>query len=247
MIFNMTNGGGGTAALSFKVVAYESVEALQTSTPKENTIGVVTTTPITSWTFSVTEPSNIESGMAWFIVDYESNVEFNALNKNSIQIKPRRTKQFIDGEWTNVLTWIYQDSEWKEWINRLYLYNVGSTCDNVTGGWTGASNSDGMLIASGNIFYSYTENMVKVDEYKNLYIDISAVTGPPNGFLAIGLSYTKENKIDDYVAVYTEGSETWFGSTGTKIVDISNVSGSYYLKIHGYTIHPLKISKIYME
>ena len=61
MIFNVTGGGG--AALNFKVLAYATEEVLLAATSVENTIGIITETPITSWIFSATEPSPAAAGM----------------------------------------------------------------------------------------------------------------------------------------------------------------------------------------
>ena len=83
----MPRGGGG-AALNFKVLAYATEEALLTATPANNTIGIITETPITSWIFSATEPSPAEAGMVWITVNTYSSVKFNALKKNGIQVYP---------------------------------------------------------------------------------------------------------------------------------------------------------------
>ena len=66
MIFEMT--GGAAKELNFKIKAYETEDAMMSDVPKQNTIGVVTTTPITSWVLSATEPANPEAGMVWITV-----------------------------------------------------------------------------------------------------------------------------------------------------------------------------------
>lgn len=54
-------GGGGSSPLNFKIVAYATEEELAAAQPKENTIGVITTTPISSWTFSAKKPFNTDT------------------------------------------------------------------------------------------------------------------------------------------------------------------------------------------
>ena len=80
-------GGGGGAALNFDVKAYDTEEALLAATPKENTIGIITTTPITSWIFSATEPkipTDGDDGLVWFHIGTTSPVSFNALKKTTL-------------------------------------------------------------------------------------------------------------------------------------------------------------------
>lgn len=120
MIFNMISGG---AALNFDVKAYASEEALLAATPAENTIGVVTTTDITSWEFTSEEPSAPEEGMVWFSTGFSSSIEFNALKKNGIQVYPLFAKQYISGTFVDVTAMSYQGGEWHEWA--VYLFNYG--------------------------------------------------------------------------------------------------------------------------
>ena len=49
----MTNAGGGSAALNFKIVGGTTAP----SSPSENTIWVNTSTPISDWIFSASQPS----------------------------------------------------------------------------------------------------------------------------------------------------------------------------------------------
>ena len=52
-------GGGGSSPLNFKIVAYATEEELMAVTPQENTIGVITTTPINGWIFGSEDPYEI--------------------------------------------------------------------------------------------------------------------------------------------------------------------------------------------
>lgn len=247
MIFEMT--GGAAKELNFKIKAYETEEAMMSDVPKQNTIGVVTTTPITSWTFSVTEPSNIESGMAWFIVDYESNIEFNALNKNGIQIKPRRTKQFIDGAWTDVTTWIYQNSEWKEWINRLYLFNNGDACTHVTGGWT--TGVSGETLSVSGLAIARTENKIDFTDYETLYVNLSENNCSASSWQLISVTGNASTSGDagretDYAARWINSPTGWQIVGGMKTIDVSKLTGSYYVKLSAYA-STITATSIYME
>ena len=52
-------GGGASSPLNFKIVAYATEEELVAAQPKENTIGVITTTPINGWVFDSEDPYEI--------------------------------------------------------------------------------------------------------------------------------------------------------------------------------------------
>ena len=118
MIFNINGGGGsagsGTGAgLNFKVVGGTT----QLENPTENTIWVNTDSEITSWAFSAVEPESPTDGLVWIKTGTESQIVFNALKKNSIQIMPLFAKQYISGAWVEKSAQIYQSGEWKDWID----------------------------------------------------------------------------------------------------------------------------------
>lgn len=104
---------GCAIPLNFAVKTYPSEVELKADKPKANTIGVITTTTMTSWVFSATEPTEPEVGMVWISLSNESSVEFNALKKNTLQVYPNRAKQYVNSEWKSVTSMSYQDSKWK--------------------------------------------------------------------------------------------------------------------------------------
>ena len=116
MIINMTGGGGG-APLNFEVVGNP-----QPDNPKENTIWINTDVKITSRVFSATAPEKTTEGMVWIFTGAYSDVEFNALKKDVIQVYPLSAKQYVGGAWVNVTAMSYQGGEWKTWILRLFDY-----------------------------------------------------------------------------------------------------------------------------
>lgn len=118
-------GSGGVDPLNFTVKTYPSETELKADKPKENTIGVITTTTMTSWVFSATEPSAPEVGMVWFTVETASGAEFNALKKNAIQVYPVSAKQYVGSKWTDVTALSNQGEEWVDWIAYLFKSGVG--------------------------------------------------------------------------------------------------------------------------
>lgn len=118
MIFNVS-GGGGTA-LNFRVVGGTTAP----SNPKENTIWVNTSTPITDWVFSATQPT-AASGRVWISTGTSSSVEFNALKKNNVMVYPMSAKQMVSGTLKDVTAKSYQGGKWVEWFDYDYLFNYG--------------------------------------------------------------------------------------------------------------------------
>lgn len=118
MIINMAGGGGG-AALNFKVVP----GLTQPGTASENTIWVKTER-IGAWYFSTTQPEGMQEWDVWFSIGTTSTVEFNALKKNGIQVYPISAKQYVSGAWVDVTALSYQNDKWTPWIT--YLFNYGT-------------------------------------------------------------------------------------------------------------------------
>jgi hypothetical protein len=119
MIHDMIGGG---APLNFKVVGGTSAPAA----PKENTIWVNTDVEITGWVFSQTQPENPVSGMVWAVTDPSSPVKFNALKKNSIELRPYYAKQYISGAWVEKEADIYQGGAWVAANHPvLYIFKSG--------------------------------------------------------------------------------------------------------------------------
>lgn len=117
-------GGSGRAPLDFRVSAYATVEALLADTPSKKTVGVVTEVKITSWAFAPLEPTDPSQGMLWFTTGTASDAEFNALKKNVIQIYPIFCKQYVDGEWVVVSSYLYA-TQWSSIWDGV-LYNAGA-------------------------------------------------------------------------------------------------------------------------
>lgn len=133
-------GGGGGTSLNFDVKAYATEATLLADTPKENAIGVITSTAIPGWYFTATQPENMENGDVWFQVGTESTIQFNALKKNGIQVYPISVKQYVNGVWVNKGAKIYQDGEWKDVLS----YDWSAT--ELSEFWT--TGSSGLTVAS---------------------------------------------------------------------------------------------------
>lgn len=128
-----TNAAGGGASLNFGVKAYSTESVLLAATPKENTIGIITTTAINGWEFAAVEPMEPVEGMVWISTGTSSPVQFNALKKNEIAVYPLSVKQYVSGAWVDKTAKSYQGGKWVDWI--VWLYNKGDEFTSLTGGW----------------------------------------------------------------------------------------------------------------
>lgn len=83
-------------------------------TAKENTILIQTETPISSWSFSYSEPSQPSQGQVWF--QYENNLSstFSIFKDQKVNIRTSFCEQY-NGRWWEIKTfYIYQDGQWYE-------------------------------------------------------------------------------------------------------------------------------------
>lgn len=134
------HGFGGGASLNFKIIPYVSENALP-ATAAENTIAVITGTPITSYALSPSEPSTPAEGMVWIATGASSAVAFNLLKRNAVIVCPLSVKQYIDGVWANKVAKSYISGSWLSWMR--YLYNEGDDCTAITGGWVAEAKNIG--------------------------------------------------------------------------------------------------------
>ena len=105
-------GGGGGSNLNFSVKTYADEETLLAATPKENTIGVVTQTTVSDWSFSASEPLEPSEGSVWIQTGTVSAVEFDALKKNTLAVYPLKCKQYLSGQWEQRIACFYKDGTW---------------------------------------------------------------------------------------------------------------------------------------
>ena len=251
MIFNIT-GSGGTA-LNFKVVGGTTAP----TNPQENAIWVNTDADITSWVFCATQPNEAESGMVWFMTETRSTVSFNALKKNSVMVYPISAKQYISGSWVNVTAKSYQGGEWVTWWNGEYFDN-GNQFEGVTGGWTkdgytvGDRTMSGTTTIGTTMKITVTEakgacvvgtvNPVDLTDVDTVYFNVTAIQTTTSQF--VGVSTGKN--------VGSNVANTSVTATGLVSVDVSNLSGNYYLFAYANnsttaTTRSMTIDKVYGE
>lgn len=231
-----TNAGGGGTSLSFKVVGGTS----QPASPKDNTIWVNTDVPITSYVFSVTEPTGIP-GLVWITTGATGSVEFNAIKKNYIQIYPISAKQYISGAWVAKTAKIYQRGAWVDLWNGE-LYNAGDEFTNITGGWTNsgctyASGSTSLSVIapkknstyieftsseSSKVCGATTDKPIDLTNYSAVHFEIETLgTGTTKRCLI-----SKSKKLNETVANVSLRATV---TTQIYTIDVSNITGMHYI------------------
>ena len=254
MIFNMTGG----ASLNFQVKTYPSETELKADNPKENTIGIITTTTMTSWVFSATEPTEPKTGMVWIAVGASSSVEFNALKNNTLQVYPLKAKQYEGGKRVDKVAYSYQNGEWVEFIK--YLINGNDLCEGITGGWTAhakvynaevnkgdtpvlTKNSDSVTIRLSQTGFACglyaTTKKINLDNVDKLYINAVGNGVNNNGgetaillYSAIG-NLATENTVA-YVGITTEDK--------THELPVTDYDGEYFVVIRLLSTNSLAAS-----
>lgn len=246
--------GGSGGGLNFRVLGGTS----KPSNFKENDIWVNTDIKITSWIFSTTEPvvTADDYGMVWISTGTSSQVEFNALKKNGIQIYSTSAKQYINGVWEQKEAFLYQNADWVQFSwKKLYLYRNGDQCVSVTGGWTRLSygnndgtvtfNSDSMRLSAPSTGSHVLAGLKNFDpsilkSFKTLYIKIESFSGTGGG---INIAY------DNTISSLDVGSDIIARASaetvGTHDLDVPpNTDG--YPVINAYR-STMDISEVWLE
>lgn len=256
-MFGRTNAGGGGVSMNYKVVGGTS----QPSNPDANTIWVKSANEITSYRFSPVQPSGASEGMVWIKTGTSGSVILDIPKEATVRLYLTGCSQYISGAWVNVDAYIYQSSAWKQFGTAIiYLYNAGDKCTAVTGGWTssGYSYASRDVVApvfgtstmkvqctqhtsAGQVAIGGTANKIDLTNVDKIVINITAVTNSAAFIIstskAIPSSPTKTTAIS---------------ATGTVTVDVSSLTGSYYLAIRAIssTAEPTRgatTNKIYMQ
>lgn len=230
-IFNVTGTFKGGMAANFEIVKYNSESELLAATPANNTIGVVTTTAISSWVFSTSTPSSPTSNMVWIKTGKSGSVELNLVSTNGIIVYPLEAQQYINGTWTKVTAYNRQDNQWVSWIHDLIYFDNGQT--DLTNSLTYSNvkvNANGYLAftlgLNGNA-YANTPivNLSGMDLVEMTYSNLSGSNTFAGGMRIRVL-------LTDGTTVFTQTDRaTSAGKTLT--LDVSDLDGDYIIQVYG--------------
>lgn len=245
------------ASLNFKVVG----GLTQPSDPAANTVWVNTNIKIPSWILSPTASAEVEEGAVWIRTGTAGKISFNALKKNGITIFPSACYQYSGGAWVSKSASIYQGEKWQDLS--VYLYDNGDEFVDVTGGWVAtalrrASGSgakaptiakeNGKLVMTGNAQNGgvvHTANKIDLSGGAVLKFDGALYPSATAGFWAtLGVWSEFGSTYQDNLAAY---HDTTAEETGEITVDISALSGEYYVGVALYGSSRAEMTKMLAE
>lgn len=256
MIFNVS-GGGGTA-LNFRVVGGTTAP----SNPKENSIWVNTSTTITSYVFSATQPTG-SAGMVWIRTGTSTTVAFNALKKNGIQVYPISAKQYVSGSWVDREAQTYQNGAWTEWWNGV-LFENADQYEDITGGWvkgysygnagtTATIDDTGIKLStvSGSAINVETAKKVSLSGYSTLHAKATVTRRTSSSANYLWLACTESSGVapadNSNVPTKTSTKVSALGEFELSL-DVSAVDGEYFV-VFGATVGGMgvTVNKIWLE
>lgn len=159
-------------------------------------------------------------------------------------------QQKVDGAWKSRDAWIWHGSQWHQFSSTQYtIFNAGGATD-YSGGWkayayksqssgstpkaptfTLGSTMDISLYGqySYNMGTVFSESAIDLTKYSTLVIEVSStqtgiISGSEYGGFSCGLCASKQNN-------WTPAATATNVSAGTHAIDISALSGSYYLSL----------------
>lgn len=233
MIFNMTGvAGGGGAALNFKIVGGTT----QPSSASENTIWVNTDEEITSWIFSVTEPTELVEGMVWIVTGTDSGLAFNALKKNAIYIYPLSAKQYVGGKWNEIEMYINQNGSWDEVITTTYIFQNGAFTKGSLDSYISNDSSDagildgfiGLYAENGSVVFCWATEKYDISNYSKIIFVVKSMEYTTNGgtlSFDVCLSADSQDPAAS-ISVPIQNSS----SITEHVLDVSSLDGSYYVR-----------------
>lgn len=225
--------GASGVALNYKVIGGTT----EPGNPKENTIWLNTDKKITGHYFSATEPEKMAEGEVWISTGTSSPASFNALEKNTITVYPLRAKQMVSGALVDVKAKSWQNGEWVEWYT--FLLKDGNDFKDITGGWTGYAAScieyvaaptvefvDGALriynsVGTKTAGIGGTVNMIDLTNVKTVHFLVESVAINTKAYIGVWT-------ISEPSATFVAGAQD-VTAGGEILVDVSGLSGSYYV------------------
>lgn len=212
------NGGGGGLRLAVGLTAPTS--------PRENTVWVKSDSAGKTYVFAGEEPESPAEGLIWFTATGSGII----------------TKAYVyaDGAWTTADVYMYLGGNWVQiasaWNGELFTPQ--DTHKDITGGWFQSGNytdsgaikyydDDAIWLrngVTGNVSLG-TVNPVDVTDWNTLEIEFVSGSKHPYGLRAAQTGGT-------FVASKTKSGT----GAETLTVDISNVTGAYYIGGYAYNL-----------
>lgn len=256
MIGRTNAGGSGGGGLSLKVVG----GATKPTSPRENTIWVNTTTAITGYVLSPTQPETGTEGLVW-LKTADTGVEINVGRKNAVQLHLASGMLYTGAAWENVECSAFSNGIWTQFsFLRVYLYNAGNQCEALTGGWAITNHSNGTSelmdtyiqisnkgTDSNSISNTHTLSKVELSGYSKLcaQVDITEMLGTGKiSYIKFGLGSDLGLSGGNFT-VSTEINTKPDSDKTIMSIDISSAKSNYVIFYTRYIT--AKISAVWFE
>lgn len=258
-VFLHGNGGSGGSGGGMELTII--VDTVRPAKVTHNAIWVDSDVDATSYALTAAEPENPEAGALWISIGDGGKIKVvSPVGDNWITVYPISAKQFIDGEWVTKVAKSYQNGEWVDWT--VFAYNGGNTgwqsCTSAVGGWYPGS----VTFSDGAICLKNTETNSATGSATTEKYDLSSFKTIE---FVIDSQSTGFNTGAAYVCVTTSNSFAWnpgtsattlpseavsskqFSSSGTVTLDVSSLSGEYYLAILITKVKTVYCTKVSMK
>lgn len=246
MIFNMVGGGsnGGGGSLNFDVKPYSSYSSMMSDTPKNNTIGVVTSA-MNDYVLSSKEPTTSE-GLVWIEVGSFhriGNASIQIVENQPVYVEVIRSQIYSGGVWSFIESAIYQNGAWTRLKYMIYDGGIEYIPFNLSSGVTKRSSD---LYGNANGQYGFYTNMIDVTNINYLKMRCRATTssGSGNGWY-LGLSHSTQFRITAYDYDFYIKESIGLNTDKTVVFDCRERGGEYYLKGSQYGYNATQVGYIF--
>lgn len=239
MIFNVTGGGGG--GLNLKVVGGTTKPA----NPRENTIWVNTTTAITGYALSPTQPSTGTEGLVW-LKTADTGIEINIGRKNAVLLHLAMPQVYSGGGWKPVDGYAYTSGMWTKIDNSTYLVRDGvleaqfSSNKNFE-----VTQATGYVLFRGKTTGQFAAWVDDVDLTKRSTISLvgTFVTTGEDGkyYLAIWEKSTTSKTYSNAIAKVS------YTNKSTAVLDVTSYTGAYAVGLTSTYSREQKVTSLKIE
>lgn len=248
-----TNARGGGGGLNLKVVGGTT----QPTNPRENTIWINTTTAITGYALSPTQPETGTVGLVW-LKTADTGVEINVGKKNPIVLYLSTAKLYTGGKWASVNGFVYVNSVWNQFAQEgLMIFNREEEEYDAIIAKLKNSSEEGQYLKKSDVnpyirFHLWYGSKIERGYYCIAPVDVTnfsvlEVVGYSNTdkMTAFGLSTAAGTKLD-------AAKQTFTTDESVNKVDISNLTGEFYIgfslkRVNDSTSAEIFVKSVYLR
>lgn len=246
-LWNVT-GTAEPSDLNFKIVGGTT----QPTNPTENTIWINTSLNITGWTFDNSAPDYLTTGGCWITTGAAGSIKFSSSLKNNIYIYPKVCNQWDGSKFVKKAMSIYINGSWKK--PQYVLYDNGNMVD-CSGEWINGSNftKNTNNLYTGTDGWGYTAEKIDLTPYSKIYAEGNFSASYGASSVSIAIFSNKPVQIPDggwsSSQVVLQHSQSQSSGTYSiqRVIDISSLSGSYYIALGHRGYAGTSWTKIYLE